>query len=223
VADRLTRAAAAAKLEAMKPALLFAFLVPAVAAAACGGSGGSAPAAATSPRPAATATPAGVVKGSEHRRDSDGDGIPDAITVKGARGDTLVLDGSGLHDDVNDHRKTRIRITLQRLRGPIEGFDVPAGRELIGVVLRFENAGRLRYDDAQPQGQLTVRGGESGKQTSLIPIGGRNPCDDPSLKLTTGQSRTACLAFEIPRAGKPMAFEYVADDGYGDTGLWSLH
>jgi hypothetical protein len=206
----------------LKPALLLAFLGPAVALAACGGSGGSAPAAAASPRPAATVTATAAVKGSEHRRDSDGDGIPDAITVKGARGDTLVLQGSGLNDDVNDHRQTRIRVTLQRLRGPIKGFDVPAGRELIGVVLRFENAGRLRYDDAQPQGQLTLRGGESGKQTSLIPIGGSNPCDDPSLKLGTGQSKTACIAFEVPRPGKPMTFEYVADDGYGDTGLWSL-
>jgi hypothetical protein len=204
----------------VKPALLLAFLGPAVALAACGGSGASAPADAASPRPAATAT--AVVKGSKHRRDSDGDGIPDAVTVKGRRGDTLVLQGSGLNDDVDDHRKTRIRVTLQRLRGPIEGFDVPGGRELIGVVLRFKNVGRLRYDDAQPQGQLTVRGGESGKQTSLIPIGGSNPCDDPSLKLRTGQSKAACLAFEIPRSGKPMAFEYVADDGYGDTGLWSL-
>jgi hypothetical protein len=206
----------------LKPALLLAILGLPVALAACGGSGRPEQAAAASPCPTATATST-VVSGHGHRRDSDGDGIPDAITVKGARGDTLTLDGSGLNDDVNDHRKTRIRVTLQRLSGPIKGFDVPAGRELIGVVLRFANVGRLRYDDAQPNGQLTVRGGEAGKQTSLIPIGGKNPCDDPSLKLSTGQSRTACLAFEIPRSAKPMAFEYVADAGYGDTGLWSLH
>jgi Serpin (serine protease inhibitor) len=56
----------------------------------------------------------------------------------------------------------------------------------------------------------------------LIPLGGTNPCDTPSVKLKTGQSRTACLAFEIPKAGRPQAFEYVSDDGYGDTGLWSL-
>ena len=109
-----------------------------------------------------------MVKGSRQRRDSDGDGIADAIPVKGERGDTLVLDGSGLNDDVNDHRKTRIRVTLQRLSGPIQGFDVPAGRELIGIVVRFENAGRLRYDDAQPQGQLTLRGGEAGQAQQAI-------------------------------------------------------
>jgi hypothetical protein len=208
----------------LKPTLLLALLGLPVAVAACGGSGGPERAAAATPRPTATAAAAAssVVKGHGQRRDSDGDGIPDAITVKGARGDTLALQGSGLNDDVNDHRKTRIRVTLQRVSGPIKGFDVPAGRELIGVVLRFRNVGRLRYDDAQPNGQLTFRGGESGKQTSLIPIGGKNPCDDPSLKLRTGQSKTACLAFEVPRSGRPMAFEYTADDGYGDTGLWSL-
>src|SRR5438874_178563 len=81
------------------------------------------------------------------------------------------------------HRQTRIRVTVKAVRGPFGGFQVPAGRKLIGVDLTYENLGRLRYDDAQPHGQLTVSGGESGKQTSLIPIGGRNPCENPSLKL----------------------------------------
>jgi hypothetical protein len=206
----------------LKPALLLAILALPAAAAGCGGSGREQRAAAASPRPTATASPADVATASAHRRDTDRDGIPDAITVKGRRGDTLVLEGSGLNDGAGDHRKTKIRVTLKGLRGPIKGFDIPAGHELIGVVLRFQGVGRLRYDDAQPHGQLTLRSGESGKQTSLIPIGGSNPCDDPSLKLRTGQSKTACLAFEIPASGKPMAFEYVADDGYGDTGLWKL-
>jgi hypothetical protein len=113
-------------------------------------------------------------------------------------------------------------VTLKGMRGPFTGFDVPAGRELIGVELHFRNVGTLRYDDAQPHGQLTVEGGESGQQTSLIPVGGSNPCVDPSLKLKTGQSKDACLAFEVPKSEKPMAFEYVSDAGYGDTGLWSL-
>ncbi len=170
----------------------------------------------------ATATPAKAKHGAAHRTDSDGDGIPDAITVKGKTGDTFALQGSGLHDNLNDHTKTRIRVTLQGVRGPFTGFDVPASQKLIGVVLRFTDVGKLRYDDAQPHGQLTLKGGESGKQTALISGSGANPCDDPSLKLRTGQSKTACLAFAIPKTGKPQAFEYVTDDGYGDTGLWSL-
>src|SRR3954452_9351159 len=146
----------------------------------------------------------------------------DPVTVKGTVGDALILNGSGLNDDPNDHRKTRVKVTLKGVRGPLSGFDVPKGRALIGVELEFENLGRLRYDEAQPQGQLTVAGGETGKQTSLIPLSGRNPCDNKSLKLRTGQARVTCIAFEVPKGEKPQAFEYVTDVGYGDTGLWRL-
>jgi hypothetical protein len=43
------------------------------------------------------------------------------------------------------------------------------------------------------------------------------------VKLRTGESKTACLAFEVPRAGRLQAFTYVTDDGHGDIGLWDLH
>jgi hypothetical protein len=203
----------------IKPAIVLTAL-----AAAAAGCGSSAPEKVAATRtPTATATPAATAApAAPQRTDGDGDGIPDAITVKGRIGDTFALAGSGLHDNVGDHEKTRVRVTLEGVRGPFKGFRIPAGQELVGVVLRFTNVGRLRYDDAQPHGQLTLRGGESGKQTSLISIGARNPCDDPSLKLTTGESKTACLAFEVPKAQKLQAFEYVTDDGYGDTGLWRL-
>ena len=64
--------------------------------------------------------------------------------------------------------------------------------------------------------------GESGKQTSLIPFGQANPCDNPSLKLKSGQSRSVCIAFEVPKADKPRTFEFGTDSGFGDTGLWKL-
>jgi hypothetical protein len=205
----------------MRPILL---LTAALAAAVAGCGSSPRPAAShnATPTASATATPAKVKHGGSHRTDSDGDGIPDAITVRGKAGDTFALQGSGLHDNVSDHTKTRIRVTLQGVRGPFKDTSIPAGQKVIGVELRFHNVGKLRYEDAQPHGQLTLRGGESGKQLILIPLGGTNPCDTPSVKLKTGQSRTACLAFEIPKAGRPQAFEYVSDDGYGDTGLWSL-
>jgi hypothetical protein len=158
-----------------------------------------------------------------HRTDSDGNGIEDVMTLKGAVGDTLALEGSGLNDDVNDHTKTKIRVTLKAIKGPFTGFQIPSNRKLIGVVLQFTNTGKLRYDDALPSGQLSLKGGESGKQTNLIPVGGPNPCVDPSLKLKTGQAKNVCIAFEVPKRARAEAFEYVTDSGYGDTGFWTLH
>jgi hypothetical protein len=181
--------------------------------AGCGSSGSGAPAPAESH--AAKSGPAA-------RPDSDHDGIPDAITVKGSLGDTLALQGSGLNKDPNDHTKTRIRVTLKGVRGPFKGYDIPSDRKLIGVDLRFVNVGRLVYENPQPQGQLTVVGGETGKQTSLIQLSGKSPCDDPSLKLAAGQAKNVCIAFEVPKADRPQSFQYVADSGYGDRGLWRL-
>jgi hypothetical protein len=201
------------------------------------GSGTKQTAARTSPPPAATraaATPAATATATPtaaatttkpdtaKRPDSDGNGIPDSITVKGKVGDTLDLLGSGLSDNPNDHTKTDIKVTLKAVRGPFKGYQIPAGRELIGVDLHFADVGELPYENALPSGELTVSGGESGKQTSLIQLGGKNPCPNPSVKLKTGQSKDTCIAFEVPKTGKPQAFQYVSDSGYGDTGLWTL-
>jgi hypothetical protein len=190
--------------------------------AACGGSEsyseepGTAAAVKTS-TPAATATP--PAKTAKRRPDADGDGIPDAVTLKGRLGDTLTLEGAGLNAD---HQKSKIRVTLQGMKGPFQGFKVASDRQLIGVVLKVKNVGKLKYDDPLPGGKLTGASGESGKQTSLIPFGGTNPCDNPSLKLTTGQSKSVCIAFEVPKADKPRTFEFGTDSGFGDTGLWKL-
>jgi hypothetical protein len=109
------------------------------------------------------------------------------------------------------------------MKGPFQGFHVAGDRQLIGVVLNVKNVGRLKYDDPLPSGRLTGASGESGKQTALIPFGGQNPCDNPSLKLKAGQSRSVCIAFEVPKRDKPRTFEFGTDSGFGDTGLWRLH
>ena len=161
-------------------------------------------------------------KGTAKREDADNNGIPDAITVKGKTGDTLALQGSGLNEGSSDHTKARIRVTLKGVRGPFKGFDIPKGRQLIGVELRFVNVGKLVYDNPLPQGELTLASGENAKQTNLIAIGRKSPCENPSVKLRAGQSKNVCIAFDVPKTEKPKSFQYVADHGFGDTGLWAL-
>jgi hypothetical protein len=190
--------------------------------AACGSDNSEYETPAKSPAPEATAAAVKDVAGKRARPDADGNGVPDVITVKGKLGDRLELQGSGLNDDVNDHAKTDIRVTLKAMRGPFKGYDVAVDRKIVGLELRFTNAGKLEYNDPQPDGTLSVAGGETGKQTNLITLGGKEPCQNNSVKLKPGQSRDTCIAFEVPKRGKLEAFQYITDSGFGDTGLWSL-
>jgi hypothetical protein len=143
----------------------------------------------------------------------------DPMTVKGALGDTLELVGQPSYDKPS---KVKVKVTVKRLIGPFSGFNLDAGRKLIGLEVRFSNVGTAKFDDPLPGGRLAVSGGESGKQTSLISTGKKSPCDNPSIKLAPGQSKDVCIAYDIPKDGKPETFEYGVDSGYGDTGLWRL-
>jgi hypothetical protein len=201
----------------------FAALGLAAVLAGCGSSTEQASPDSASAQAAKTTKDTGKLRqGTAEREDADNNGIPDAITVKGKVGDTLALQGSGLNDGSSDHTKTRIRVTLKGVKGPFKGFDIPKGRRLIGVELRFVNVGKLVYDNPLPQGELTVASGENAKQTNLIAIGRNSPCENPSVKLRAGQSKNVCIAFDVPKTEKPQSFQYVADHGFGDTGLWAL-
>lgn len=166
-----------------------------------------------------TTTPAKASPGSTKRPDEDGDGTPDVQTFRGKPGDTFTLVGQ---PGFKKASKEAVKVTVLGTTGPFSGFDVGAGRKLIGIKLRFEGVGSKRYDDAQPSGQLTVSGGETGKPTSLISGSGKSPCDAPSLKLKRGSSVTLCVAFDIPKSAKPKVFEYATSSGFGDTGIWKL-
>jgi hypothetical protein len=179
-------------------------------------------AATATPSPTATATPAPekASPGSTKRPDADGDGTPDIQTFRGKLGDSFTLVGQPGYKKA---AKDAIKVTVSGVKGPFSGFDLDPGRELIGVEVTFAGVGSKPYDDPQPTGELTLSNGETGKPTSLITAGGTNPCDNPSLKLAKGKSKTECLAFEVAKSGKPRVFQYAADNGYGDTGIWKLH
>jgi hypothetical protein len=156
---------------------------------------------------------------STDRPDADGDGTPDIQTFRGAPGDTFTLVGQPGYKKAS---KEALKVTVLGTTGPFTGFNLGAGNKLIGLKVRFEGVGSKTYSDPQPSGQLTVTGGETGKQTSLITGSGKNPCDNPSLKLKPGDKVTSCLAFEIPKNAKPQVFEYGASSGYGDKGIWKF-
>ena len=186
--------------------------------AGCGSSSSEDPAT-TGSSQAAKATPE-----AKEVSDDDGDGIEDPVTVKGALGDTLELNGSGLgNKDPSDHTKAKVAVTLSKVKGPFKGYQIKSNRKLIGLQFKFKNTGTLVYDNPLPNGKLKLVGGGSGKQTNLIQIdGSKDPCENPRLKLKPGKSKSVCIAFEVPKKGKLDTFSYTADSGYGDTAQWSL-
>jgi hypothetical protein len=157
-------------------------------------------------------------------KDDDGDGIEDPVTVKGAVGDTLELNGSGLgNKDPSDHTKTKISVKLTKIKGPFTGYQIASNKKLIGLQFRFKNVGELVYDNPLPNGKLKLAAGGKGKQTNLIQVdGSKDPCVNPRLKLKPGQSKNVCIAFEVSKKGKLGTFSYTADSGYGDTAEWTL-
>src|SRR3954463_5299640 len=97
--------------------------------AGCGSSDPEKPAAGGASK-AATATPAAT---EAEIKDDDGDGIEDPVTVKGALGDTLELNGSGLgNKDSSDHTKSKVAVTLSKIKGPFKGYEIKSNRKLIG-------------------------------------------------------------------------------------------
>jgi hypothetical protein len=156
---------------------------------------------------------------STERPDNDGDGTPDVQTFRGKIGDSFVLVGQPTFKKAS---KEAVKVTVLEVVGPFTGFNLDPGHKLIGIKVRLEGVGTKRFDDPQPGGQLTVTGGETGKQTSLITGTGKNPCDNPSLKLKKGDKAEVCIAYDIPEKAKPRVFEDAASSGYGDTGIWQL-
>jgi hypothetical protein len=176
----------------------------------------------TTTEPTTTTTPTAAAKASPDstdRPDTNDDGSPDVQTFRGKPGDSFTLVGQPGYKKPS---KEAVRVTVLSVTGPFTGYNLDPGRKLIGIKVRFEGVGTKVYDDPQPNGQLTVTGGETGKQTSLITGSGKNPCDNPSLKLTKGKKVSSCLAFEIPEKAKPQVFQYGASSGYGDTGIWKF-
>lgn len=146
----------------------------------------------------------------------------DPITVKGKEGDTLTLLGQ-YATGMSGKPKPRIKIeaTLTGQKGPFSGFDLAKGHKLIGMTVRVKNVGDKTFSDPLPSGTLILVGGENGKQTNLI-TSGDSPCDNPRLKLRTGESKEVCIAFDVPTNAKLETFQFETDSGYGDTGLWRL-
>jgi hypothetical protein len=93
-------------------------------------------------------------------------------------GDALTLQASGqrrrerLHTDQGEG-------DAEGHRGPDQGLQDLLQEQADHGLLRFSNEGEQVYDDPLPNGTLKLAGGGTGKQASLIPLGGKNPAAGP--------------------------------------------
>jgi hypothetical protein len=190
-------------------ALLAAPLLAATLLVGCGGSDDPATTTTAAKQPAVDAGDAKPAKLSDSK---------DPVTVKGALGDALTLRGSSTSPDGQSLQ----RVVVKKIAGPYKGFDVAKGRELVGVELSITSLNAAPVVDPLPNGALTTDGGEQGKQTQLITVGGKNPCKNPSVKLAKGQTKDVCIAYEVPAGATLKTFQFETDAGYGDSGLWTV-
>jgi len=179
----------------------------------------SSPSSTTSAEETPAAETAKASPDSTGRPDTDGDGSPDPATFEGSLRDSFILVGQAGY---KEPAKEAVKMTVLRVIGPFKGFNVDKGNEIIGVKVRFEGVGDEPFDDPQPHAELTLASGAKGKQTSLIVVHGKDPCDNKRLKLKMGKKVSSCLAFEVKKNDEPTELKFVAASGYGDTGVWSL-
>jgi hypothetical protein len=186
--------------------------------AGCGGATSTTTVTAPTPTPTTTTAAAPVTAPAKTSAPAVDESREDSITVKGHTGDGLTLLGQYL----TAQDRVKVKVTLVGVRGPFSGFDLAAGRKLMGFEVRVTNLGTKVFDDPLPSGEVTLVDGDQGKQTNLIVTGRTSPCKNPSLKLKQGQTKQACIAFEVPKSGKLQTFRFAVDSGYGDAGLWRL-
>jgi hypothetical protein len=202
---------------ALSPLVLVAVL------AGCGGGTSTTTVTTSAPATTPTTTAAPVTAPAKTSAPAVDESREDSITVKGHTGDGLTLLGQYLTAPSGGAQvRVKVKVTLVGVRGPFSGFDVAAGRKLMGFEVRVTNLGTKVFDDPLPSGEVTLVDGDQGKQTNLIVTGRESPCKNPSLKLKQGQTKQACIAFEVPKSGKLQTFRFAVDSGYGDAGLWRL-
>jgi hypothetical protein len=116
----------------------------------------------------------------------------------------------------------RMNVRILRVFDPAEAGELdepPAGKRLVGVEIRLRNVGAKTYSDSPGNGADLVTGG--GKAIdATITTGG--DCDTAgSLRVPRGQTRTTCLAFDVPDGARLKYFEFTLNSGFANqTGQW---
>lgn len=108
--------------------------------------------------------------------------------------------------------KVRVRRLIDPLRGGGAAGAASPGARGIGVVIEVRNAGGGVYDSSSKT-DVTL-GARDGTPAALlfVPGGGCATSERDFLKLVApGETRTGCVAFELPRSRRPAVVRFAPD------------
>jgi len=111
-----------------------------------------------------------------------------------------------------------LAISIGKINDPVLEYGADPGMRVIGINITVKNVGKAKYDDS-PGAFVSTNDGQI--SASLITSSG--PCDSPAvIKLASGQSKTFCLPFQVPKRGRLTFIQYNVDSGYGTPAVFAV-
>ncbi len=119
----------------------------------------------------------------------------------------------------------RVRVTDILDPLPVPAADVPLGKgaRFVGVAVEITNVGKTVYDESPLGGSALLT--RDGRETQPVGVLG-GPCARgfaSNVRVEPGQTRSGCVAFEVPRGGRLGSFRYaIGTTSADETGTWRI-
>jgi hypothetical protein len=107
-------------------------------------------------------------------------------------------------------RGAHLRVTLRRVIDPLRGSgaSLPPGSRAVAILVRIRSSGPELYDSSAT-GDFSLRA-SSGVVTPVLVTRGicRTPLNDFDRYITSGETRSGCVAFAVPRRSVVIAVRF---------------
>jgi hypothetical protein len=149
---------------------------------------------------------------------------PKSTTAPTQGGTTAIASITLSSQDANGNDGGSQTIAILQVVNPAQPdapYDAAAhGKKLVAVKLRVLNSGRAVIDDAVNNCAKLVDSQGQAFTPSYSSISEGQSIDD--FKLSSGQSETGYVVYEVPANAVPAKIQYTTDSGYGQAGTLQL-